>query len=199
MMAFSETCERNQQPILDILSVELSDCRAVLEVGSGTGQHVVHFANGMPRVQWHPTERADELAALTARVSAQAPPNVCPPALLDVRALPWPTPGLFNAVFSANTLHIMSWESVGDFFRGVGQVLDERGRLCVYGPFLYADVETVPSNVSFDQWLRGRDPDSGIRTFEAVNTLANAQALQLKADHAMPANNRLLVWQRENC
>jgi len=88
----------------------------------------------------------------------------------------------------------MSWHSVRDFFRGVGQVLDARGVLCVYGPFLYGDVETVPSNVSFDQWLRERDPDSGIREFAAVNALAESQALTLSADHPMPANNRLLVW-----
>lgn len=194
MMAFSETCERNKQPIIDILSVELNGCDTVLEVGSGTGQHVVHFAAEMPRVEWQPTERRDELAALTARIAVEAPENVRSPLLLDVRAVPWPGP--FNAVFSANTLHIMSWESVGHFFRGVGQALDERGRLCVYGPFLYADVDTTPSNVSFDLWLRGRDPNSGIREFAAVDTLAGEQDLVLVADHAMPANNRLLIWQR---
>jgi len=197
MMSFSEASERNKQPILDILTVELRDCDTVLEVGSGTGQHAVHFARGMPHIEWQPTERIDELPTLLARIEAEASQNVLSPVSLDVRESPWPLPGPFNAVFSANTLHIMSWDSVQDFFRGVGQVLDARGVLCVYGPFLYGDVETVPSNISFDQWLRQRDPESGIREIAAVNKLAESQAMVLSVDHPMPANNRLLVWQRE--
>jgi hypothetical protein len=114
---------------------------------------------------------------------------------LDVCDKTWPGP--FDAVFTANTLHIMSWDSVRHFFRGVGRVLDGCGLLCVYGPFLYAGVEMVSSNKAFDQWLRGRDPDSGIREFEDVNALAAEQGLALKVDHQMPANNQLLVWQRE--
>jgi predicted O-methyltransferase YrrM len=196
MMAFSESCERNKQPMLDILAVELRDCGTALEVGSGTGQHAVHFASGLPHVEWQPTDRADELPTLAARIAAEAPQNVRPPMLLDVCDTPWPLPGPYDAVFSANTLHIMSWDAVRHFFRGVGQALDEGGLLCIYGPFLYGDAETVPSNVAFDQWLRVRDAESGIRTFAAVNALAGEQALALKADHPMPANNQLLVWQR---
>jgi len=196
VMAFSESCERNKQSILDILTIELRDCCTALEVGSGTGQHAVHFANGMSHIDWQPTECSEELPTLAARITAEAPQNVCPPFMLDVRDVPWPVPRPFDAVFSANTLHIMSWESVRHFFRGIGQVLDERGLLCVYGPFLYRDIETVTSNISFDQWLRERDPDSGLREFEAVNELADAQALWLSADHPMPANNHLLVWRR---
>jgi cyclopropane fatty-acyl-phospholipid synthase-like methyltransferase len=196
MMAFSESCERNKQSILDILTVELRDCCTALEVGSGTGQHAVHFASGMPHVEWQPTDRTDELPTLAARIAAEAPPNVRTPLPLDVRDTPWPFSGPFNAVFSANTLHIMSWDSVRYFFQGAGQMLDEYGLLCIYGPFLYDDVETLPSNVAFDQWLRARDPESGIRAFEAVNALAGEQSLVLKADYPMPANNQLLVWQR---
>ena len=196
MMAFSESCERNKQSILDILTVELRDCCTALEVGSGTGQHAVYFASGMPHVEWQPTDRTDELPTLASRIAAEAPQNVRPPLPLDVRDTPWPLPDSFNAVYSANTLHIMSWDSVRHFFRGVGQVLDECGLVCIYGPFLYEDVETLPSNVAFDQWLRARDPESGIRAFEAVNALAGEQSLLLKANHPMPANNQLLVWQR---
>ncbi len=196
-MAFSEPCERNKQLILDILAVEFRDCSSVLEVASGTGQHAAHFANAMPGIEWQPTDQPDELPALAERITAEAPQNVRPPLPLDVRDAPWQVPGLFDAVFSANSLHIMSWDSVLHFFRGVGQVLDKQGMLCVYGPFLYAGIDTAPSNVSFDQWLRNRDAESGIRAFEAVNVLADAQRLELKADHLMPANNRLLVWQRE--
>lgn len=196
MLEFSEASERNKQTILDRLTLELRDCNTVLEVGSGTGQHAVHFASGMAHVDWQPTDRIDALPALVARIEAEAPQNVRSPLSLDVCDTPWPVSGLFDAAFSANTLHIMSWDSVRHFFRGVGQVLDARGVLCVYGPFLYEDVETVPSNVSFDQWLRNRDPASGIRKFSAVNALAEEQALSLRVDHSMPANNRLLVWQR---
>jgi len=194
MMAFSESCERNKQPILDILKVELSGCSTVLEVGSGTGQHAVYFANTLPHVDWQPTDRAEELPSLAARVTAEASDNVRPPLPLNVRNSSWPGP--FDAVFTANTLHIMSWDSVLHFFRGVGRSLGDRGLLCVYGPFLYADIETAPSNIAFDQWLRARDPESGLRSFEAVNELADKQSLALKADHSMPANNRFLVWQR---
>ena len=176
MMPFSEACERNKQPILDILAVELHGCGTVLEVGSGTGQHAVHFANGMPQIEWQPTERTDELPTLAARLAAEAPQNVCPPLLLDVRDTPWPLSGPYDAVFSANTLHIMSWDSVRHFFRGVGRLLDEGGLLCVYGPFLYGDGETAPSNTAFDRSLRARDAESGIREFAAVNALAGEQA-----------------------
>jgi cyclopropane fatty-acyl-phospholipid synthase-like methyltransferase len=194
MMAFSESCERNKQPILDILMVELSGCLTALEVGSGSGQHAVHFASALPHVDWQPTDCAEELSSLAARITAEAPDNVRPPLPLDVRNSSWPGP--VDAVFTANTLHIMSWDSVLHFFRGVGRVLGDRGLLCVYGPFLYADGETVPSNIAFDQWLRARDAESGLRLFEAVNELAGEQTLALQADHQMPANNRLLVWRR---
>ena len=194
MMAFSESCERNKQPILDILTVELSGCRTALEVGSGSGQHAVHFASALPHVDWQPTERDEELPSLAARITAQAPNNVRPPLPLDVCNSSWPGP--VDAVFTANTLHIMSWDAVLHFFRGAGRALDECGLLCVYGPFLYTNVETVPSNIGFDQWLRARDPDSGLRSFEAVNELAGEQSLALQADYPMPANNRLLVWRR---
>ena len=150
----------------------------------------------MPGIQWQPTDRPDELPTLAQRITAEAPQNVRPPISLDVRDATWQVSGLFDAVFSANSLHIMSWDSVQHFFRGIGRVLDERGLLCVYGPFLYEEIETAPSNISFDQWLRNRDAESGIREFAAVNALAGVQALTLKADHPMPANNRLLVWQK---
>jgi len=194
VMAFSESCERNKQSILEILTVELRACFTALEIGSGTGQHAVHFASALPHVDWQPTDLAEELPSLAARITAQAPDNVRPPLPLDVRNPSWPGP--VDAVFTANTLHIMSWDSVLHFFRGAGRTLGDRGLLCVYGPFLYTNVETVPSNIAFDQWLRAREAESGLRSFEAVNELAGEQSLALQTDHPMPANNRLLVWQR---
>ena len=193
-LRFSAPCERNKQPILDRLTEELASCTSVLEIGSGTGQHVVHFAAALSAIDWQPTDCREELPSLAARIAAEAPANVRPPQVLDVLDHDWQ--GTYDAVFSSNTLHIMSWEAVRAFFAGVGQVLNDAGRLCVYGPFIYADTETTPGNLEFDRWLRERDPLSGLRTFEAVNQLAAKQSLALHADYAMPANNRLLIWRR---
>ncbi|MDE2136553.1 MAG: DUF938 domain-containing protein [Gammaproteobacteria bacterium] len=195
MLAFSEACERNQGPILEVLTGALAASRAVLEIGSGTGQHAVHFARHLPHLKWQPTERAAGLAALDARIALEGPPNLAAALELDVRAQPWPV-AFCDAVFSANTLHIMAWEAVEDFFRGVGRVLAAPGVLCVYGPFRYRGAYTSDSNAEFDRLLRGRDAASGIRDFEALVRLAGAQGLELSADHAMPANNRTLVWRR---
>jgi len=193
MLTLSEACERNKGPILAVLEAELAASRAVLEIGSGTGQHAVHFAAHLPQLVWQPTEVPDELPSLAARVEREGGANLRAPLPLDVGALPWQVPGA-DAVFSANTLHIMAWERVCDFFRGVGALLSAPGVLCVYGPFRYRGAYTSDSNAEFDRFLRGRDPLSGIRDFEALDKLAQAQGLKLAADHDMPANNRTLVW-----
>ncbi|HEY1491456.1 MAG TPA: DUF938 domain-containing protein [Steroidobacteraceae bacterium] len=195
MLALSEACERNKDPILAVLRSEFADRRSVLEIGSGTGQHAVHFAAHLPQLTWQPSEMAPLPEALGASIALAKLPNLRPPLALDVRELPWPATAI-DAVFSANTLHIMSWQSVGDFFRGVGAALTRGGMLCVYGPFRYEGRHTSASNADFDAWLKSRDPDSAVRDFEAVDSLAQAQQLHLRADHAMPANNRTLVWQR---
>jgi len=193
MLTSSEACERNKGPILAVLQQHLGASRALLEVGSGTGQHAVHFATHLPRLTWQPTEVAAQLPELAARIRLEGPPNLAAPLALDVRDDPWKVPPA-DAVFSANTLHIMAWEQVLDFFRGVGAVLGAGGVLCVYGPFRYRGAYTSASNAQFDQFLRARDPASGIRDFEALEGLARAQRLILVADHDMPANNRTLVW-----
>jgi len=195
VLAVSEACERNKGPILEVLAGALAASRAVLEIGSGTGQHAVHFARHLPHLRWQPTERAAELGPLAERIALEGPPNLAAAIELDVRALPWRGVGC-DAVFSANTLHIMAWEAVEDFFRGVGSVLTAPGVLCVYGPFRYRGAYTSDSNAEFDRFLRRRDPASGIRDFEALTALAAAQGLELAADHAMPANNQTLVWRR---
>ncbi len=191
----SEACERNKGPILAILRTELAACRSVLEVGSGTGQHCVYFAAQLPHLSWQPSELGEALTALAERIRLEGPANLRPPLGLDVRARPWPLTQV-DAVFSANTLHIMGWSSVQEFFRGVGAVLGRQGVLCVYGPFNYQGRYTSESNAAFDAHLRSRDAQSGIRDFEALEALAAAQGLRLAADHAMPANNRTLVWRR---
>ena len=195
MLAVSEACERNKGPILAVLAAELAASRSVLEIGSGTGQHAVHFARRLPHLSWQPTELGAELGPLAERIQLEGPPNLRPAVALDVRAHPWPAERA-DAVFSANTLHIMAWDAVEDFFRGIGTVLTDPGVVCIYGPFRYRGGYTSASNAEFDRLLHRRDPSSGIRDFEALDRLAAAQGLVLAADHAMPANNQTLVWRR---
>jgi cyclopropane fatty-acyl-phospholipid synthase-like methyltransferase len=199
LLEHCEACERNKRPILDILRDVLADRRRVLEIGAGTGQHAVFFSRNLDHVTWEPTERADGLPALRARVEAEGGGNLSAPLQLDVNDDPWPRSVRdreYDAVYSANTLHIMSWMSVEALFDGVGKVLGRGGALCVYGPFKYGGEFTTPSNARFDASLRAWNPDSGIRDFEAVHALAGDQGLELLADHAMPANNQLLLWHR---
>ena len=193
MLPFSEASERNKTPILEALRGALARHRRVLEIGSGTGQHAVHFARGLPYLEWQPTDRADCLPGLIARLELEGPANLRAPVELDVLQELWPSFAA-DAVYSANTLHIMSWPEVEAFFRGVGRVLGRGGLLAVYGPFCYGGAFTTESNAAFDLSLRRRDPLSGIRDFEAVNALAAAQGLELQTDRAMPANNQLLTW-----
>jgi cyclopropane fatty-acyl-phospholipid synthase-like methyltransferase len=195
VLAVSEACERNKGPILAVLGGELAASRSVLEIGSGTGQHAVHFARHLPHLTWQPTELGAELDPLEERIRLEGPPNLRAALALDVRAHPWPVERV-DAVFSANTLHIMAWDAVEHFFRGVGEVLATPGVLCVYGPFRYHGGYTSDSNAEFDRFLRRRDPSSGIRDFEALERLAAAAGLALAADHVMPANNQTLVWRR---
>jgi SAM-dependent methyltransferase len=191
----SEAAERNKAPILHIISAEFGSCGRVLEIGSGTGQHALHFAANLPHLLWQPSDTGDYLPALRERIRGDGGANLCEVIELDVRANPWPV-DRFDGIFSANTLHIMSWDSVRHFFRGVGATLASPGVLCVYGPFRYAGRYTSESNAVFDDYLRSRDPESGIRDFQALDSLAREQGLTLAADHAMPANNQLLVWKK---
>jgi SAM-dependent methyltransferase len=195
MLTVSEACERNKGPILEVLRTEFAACDRVLEIGSGTGQHAVHFAAHLPRLAWQPSELPANLPPLAERILVTRVRNLRAPLALDVRDDPWPVAQM-DAVFSANTLHIMSWSAVCEFFRGVNGVLAATGVLCVYGPFCYHGRHTSDSNAEFDRFLRQRDPDSGVRDFAALDALARAHDLALAADHAMPANNRTLVWRR---
>jgi cyclopropane fatty-acyl-phospholipid synthase-like methyltransferase len=190
-----EASERNKEPILEVLRREFAASRSVLEIGSGTGVHALHFTAHLPHLTWQPSELAENLPALTERIRREGGANLRAPLPLDVRILPWAAPAV-DSVFSANTLHIMPESAVPDFFAGVGAVLTAGGVLCVYGAFNYDGRYTSDSNAEFDRWLKARDPRSGLRDFAAVDRLARAQGLQLSADHAMPFNNRTLVWRR---
>jgi hypothetical protein len=196
---FSPACERNREPILAVLRGHFADCRRVLEIGSGTGQHAVHFAAAMPWLAWQCSDVADNLPGIRLWLDEAGLANTPAPVELDVAS--WSVEGKnqFDAVFSANTLHIMEWAQVEAFFAGVGSLLQARGAtLAVYGPFNYDGDYSSDSNRAFDGWLKARDPCSGIRDFEAVDALARGIGLHLLDDVAMPANNRCLVWRRGN-
>jgi len=192
---FAESCAQNREPIIAVLRTVFADRRRVLEIGSGTGQHAVYFAPELPHLVWQTADVVQHHAGIRAWLDEAALPNVLPPLALDVCHTGWRS-GRYDAVFSANTLHIMSWPEVEHFFEGVGEVLEAGGVLAVYGPFNYDGAFTSESNARFDAWLKARDPASGVRDFEAVDALARAQGLILQQDIAMPANNRTLVWHR---
>jgi uncharacterized protein DUF938 len=192
---FSQACENNKRPILDVLLNAFAAVDHVLEIGSGTGQHAVFFAEAMPWLVWQPSDRAENLPGIRAWCEAVGLSNLKQPVLLDVSNAYWPIVHI-AAVFSANTAHIMSWAAVELFIAGVGARLHSGGTFCLYGPFNYGGRYTSASNAQFDTWLQSRDPLSGIRDFEAIEQLAQAAGLILVADHPMPANNRTLVWRK---
>ena len=194
-LPFSQSCENNKSFILDILREAFADRQEVLEIASGTGQHACHFAANMPWLRWQPTEMPEHLPLLEPRCSAYAGTNLLPPLALDVRTCPWPM-AVPDALFSANSLHIMAFSAVELLFEVLARAADADTVLAVYGPFNYNGQYTSPSNASFDQWLAQRNPDSAIRDFEAVDRLAGSAGFALQGDHEMPANNRLLVWRR---
>jgi cyclopropane fatty-acyl-phospholipid synthase-like methyltransferase len=194
MKPYSDACERNREPILEVLRQCFADRRRILEIGSGTGQHAVHFAAALPHLVWQTSELEPNLPGVLQWLEESGLPNLLPPIALDVTGT-WPDKR-FDAVFTANTLHIMSWEDVRALFAALPKVLTADAALAVYGPFNYGGRFTSPSNASFDEWLKQRSPDSGIRDFAAVDELARAIGFALVEDRAMPANNRTLVWRR---
>ena len=194
---FSESCVQNREPILAVLREVFADRNSVLEIGSGTGQHAVDFGAALPHLRWQTADVPSNHPGIRLWLDEAALPNVLPPLALDVNRQEWRN-GRYDAVFSANTLHIMGWPEVEQFFAGVGCVLQTGGVLTVYGPFNYDGAFTSESNARFDLWLKSRDPASGVRDFEAVDALARAQGLVLQQDVAMPANNRTLVWKRRS-
>jgi cyclopropane fatty-acyl-phospholipid synthase-like methyltransferase len=193
MKPFAESCEQNRAPILEVLRIVLAGKSRLLEIGSGTGQHAVYFAPEFPALTWQTSDVAANHAGIRAWLEHTGVTNVLPPCALDVCKDAWPA-ARYDAVFSANTAHIMSWPEVECFFAGVGQTLETDGVFCLYGPFNYNGDYTSESNANFDQWLKQRDPLSGVRDVEALQALAGEAGLLLKKDYEMPANNRTLVW-----
>lgn len=191
---FSPACEENKVPILAVIGPLFEDCNTVLEIGSATGQHAVYFAGHLPWLRWQTSDQPAHLPGIRLWLAEARLDNLPEPLALDVTGT-WPE-GPFDAVFSANTAHIMSLPEVAAMLRGVAQVLAPGGRFALYGPFSRGGRHTSDSNRDFDHWLRMRDPDSGVRDIDALEPLATEAGLILEADHAMPVNNRTLIWRR---
>lgn len=194
-LPYSVACERNREPIREVLAHWLPAPGRVIEIGAGTGQHAEYFAATLDHLRWLPTDRGEYLPGLRTRLGRLARDNVEPPVALDVTRGPWPD-GPFDHAYTANTCHIMHWPEVEQMFAGVAGLLPAGGLFLAYGPFHRDGAPTSPSNERFDRSLRARDPGMGIRDDRAVAVLADEHGLNWIADEAMPANNRILIWRR---
>lgn len=190
-LPYSQACENNKRPILSVLQRHLRKYHSLLEVGAGTGQHAEFFATKFPKLSWQTSDIDSSLPLLRLRIARS---GLLDPIALDIDESDWDC-GRFDTIFTSNVLHIVGTRSVENFFRRLGTHLNPGGLLLVYGPFRYCDAYTSDSNAQFDRWLKRRDPVSGIRNFEWVDSLAQDAGLSLLEDNAMPANNQLLVWQ----
>ena len=190
---FSQACENNKHAILSILKSAFADVNEVLEIGTGTGQHAVYFAEHLPHLNWQPSDVSAYLPGINLWLQDAQLANIRPTVALNVLDENWPISST-EAVFTANTLHIMGKQEVVRFFEKLGEVLLPGGKFCCYGPFNYGGQFSSASNARFNQWLYQQHPDSAIRDFEWIETLANTAGLTLIEDHEMPANNRLLEW-----
>lgn len=188
MKPFSEASERNRAPILEVLKRVFSKVRFVLEIGSGTGQHAAYFAPELPHLVWQASDVAENLPGIREWVTDP------PPIELDVDK-EWPKLEV-DALFSANTCHIMSWPQVERMFEGIGKI-PTLEVFCLYGPFNHGGKHTSESNARFDAMLRSRDPKSGLRNVEELVELGKRAGLVLEEDNPMPANNRLLVFKKQ--
>jgi len=214
---YSAACQRNRDPILQVLRAQFADRRRVLEIGSGTGQHAAYFSAALPHLTWQTSDRAENLAGIRQWLAdAAGPPGSSPSAaeaMVGQEGPPGPlefdvarhvlplardpsTATGYDAIFSANTLHIMSWPEVGQLFAALPRLTTKTARLVIYGPFNYGGKYTSVSNADFDRSLKERAPHMGIRDAAAVDELAHAAGFDLIDDVAMPANNRCRVWQR---
>lgn len=198
--SFSQACENNKEPILQIIKTIFTEPTypeptTVWEIGSGTGQHACHFAQHLPHLNWQPTDRDENSQGINCWVEESGLSNCYKSLALNVLDKKWPCQTI-DALFTANTLHIMSWHEVECFFSRIDTYLTAKAPVCIYGPFNYHGKYTSDSNKQFDSWLKVRDSKSGIRDFEAVEQLANTANLSIQNDFSMPANNRLLVFQK---
>jgi cyclopropane fatty-acyl-phospholipid synthase-like methyltransferase len=192
---FSQACENNKGAILEVLQIELANSRLVLEVGSGTGQHAVHFAQHLQNLVWRTSDQTLYHSGIMQWIEEANLPNIRAPLSLDVREYAWGNT-LYDTVFTANSLHIMALDTVQYFVSNVARALEDGGRFIAYGPFNYRGEYTSESNARFDVWLKQQDPLSAIRDFETLDLCAKSGGLRLDQDYDMPSNNRLLVWRK---
>lgn len=192
-LPYSQACENNKAPILEKLRRIFDSPGRVLEIGTLTGQHAVHFAQAMPELQWQPTDHPDAVGTCRPRLEQAALPNILPVIELDVGRPDWPVTS-FTWVFSANTAHIMAWIEVEQMLHQIGKRLPQDGAFCLYGPFNNHGEYSSESNRQFDQHLRAQAPHMGIRDLDDLKVLAEAAGMFLAEHFAMPANNRLLVF-----
>lgn len=195
MKPFSESSEQNKYPILTVLKRFFVEATHILEIGSGTGQHAVFFAEHFLNSKWLTSDQAEYHHGIQMWLEESGLRNVEGPLLLDVNQTLWPI-NKVDAIFSANTVHIMGWQSVENMFAGIAKTLEKDGFFCLYGPFNYNGQFTSESNARFDLWLKQRDSVSGVRDFEALQLLADKADLGLVDDVEMPENNRILVWKK---
>ena len=193
---FSQACENNKGPILEQLSALFVAPCTVLEIGTGTGQHAVHFARNLPHVTWQPSDQPHNYQTCEPWRKEAGLANLNAPIPLDVHQPKWPVPCAVQGAFSANTAHIMSWPEVQRMFQGLAALLPEGSLFCLYGPFQYQGEHTSASNAQFDRHLRARNPAMGIRDLTKLQAVGRECGLELEQDIAMPANNRLTVWRR---
>lgn len=192
---FSQACENNKQPILERISEVFTSPGIILEIGTGTGQHAVHFAAALPYLVWQPSDRPGATHHCLGWIEDAALTNIRSPVELDVASGEWSV-GRIDGAYSANTAHIMAWEEVEAMFSGLSGQLDTGMPFCLYGPFSYGGKHTSNSNRRFDQHLRQQAPHMGIRDMDDLSSLATRAGFHLENDHGMPANNRLLVWRK---
>lgn len=195
---FSESSEQNKAVILEVLKPRFAAVKTVLEVASGTGQHAVHFANALPHLSWQPTDLEHNLLGIQQWINDSGLDNVHAPKALDVSSEAWALPS-FDAIYSANSFHIMSQQNVRDFFARIAHHINPNGLITIYGPFNYQGTFTSESNARFNEWLTTRDPLSGIKAFEWCDEMAQTAGFQLLDDVEMPHNNRILCWQKRSC
>ncbi len=193
---YSAACDENAGPIFEALEPRLRDAKTLLEIGSGTGQHAVLLGKALPHVVWQSSDVVANHPGIRVWLQEAGLTNVLQPIALDVVRDPWPE-RRFDAVFSANTAHIMDSVAVQAMFAGVGRVLRDGGVFLLYGPFNRNGRFTSDSNARFDRWLKDHDPSSGIRDIEWLDTLAAAPGMVFSEEIAMPANNLILVWHRD--
>ncbi len=194
-MPFAESAARNAEPILEILQREFRDRSQVLEIGSGTGQHAVTFANALPHLYWQTSDLDENHAGIGAWVEHAGLDNLGAPVSLDVRTAQVDE-NAYDAAFSSNTAHIMSIDAVEKMFTLLGKALSAGGVFCLYGPFQRNGEFNTQSNADFDASLRQRNPAMGIRDIERLDEFARAVGMHRKRLYAVPSNNNVAVWQR---